>query len=51
MDVVRIILSAVYLAAPAATARAYRDSHRAFYAKHRPRWAPLLHAYLRLKGA
>jgi len=38
-------------AAPAATARAYRDSHRAFYAKHHPRWAPLLHAYLRLKGA
>ena len=38
-------------AAPAATNRAYRDSHRAFYAKHHPRWAPLLHAYLRLKGA
>jgi N-acetylglucosaminyl-diphospho-decaprenol L-rhamnosyltransferase len=38
-------------AAPAATARAYRDSQRAFYAKHHPWWAPLLHAYLRLKGA
>ena len=38
-------------AAPAATNRAYRDSHRAFYAKHHPRWAPLLDAYLRLKGA
>jgi N-acetylglucosaminyl-diphospho-decaprenol L-rhamnosyltransferase len=37
--------------APAATSRAYRDSHRAFYAKHHPRWAPLLDAYLRLKGA
>jgi hypothetical protein len=37
--------------APAATTRAYRDSHRAFYAKHHPRWAPLLDAYLRLKGA
>jgi hypothetical protein len=38
-------------AAPAATNRAYRDSHRAFYAKHHPWWAPLLDAYLRLKGA
>ena len=38
-------------ASPAATDRAYRDSHRAFYAKHHPRWAPLLDAYLRLKGA
>jgi hypothetical protein len=38
-------------AAPVATTRAYRDSHRAFYAKHHPRWAPLLDAYLRLKGA
>jgi N-acetylglucosaminyl-diphospho-decaprenol L-rhamnosyltransferase len=37
--------------APAATSRAYRDSHRAFYAKHHPSWAPLLRAYLRLKGA
>jgi N-acetylglucosaminyl-diphospho-decaprenol L-rhamnosyltransferase len=38
-------------AAPAATNRAYRDSHRAFYRKHHPLWAPLLDAYLRLKGA
>jgi GT2 family glycosyltransferase len=37
--------------APAATNRHYRDSHRAFYAKHHPRWAPLLELYLRLKGA
>jgi GT2 family glycosyltransferase len=38
-------------AAPAATTRAYRDSQRAFYAKHHPRWAPLLRLYLRLKRA
>ena len=38
-------------AAPTATASAYRDSQRAFYAKHHPRWAPVLHAYLRVKGA
>ena len=37
--------------APAATARAYRASHRAFYAKHHPGWAVLLRAYLTLKGA
>jgi GT2 family glycosyltransferase len=37
--------------APAETNRHYRDSHRAFYAKHHPRWAPLLDLYLRLKGA
>jgi N-acetylglucosaminyl-diphospho-decaprenol L-rhamnosyltransferase len=37
--------------APAATARHYRDSHRAFYRKHHPLWAPLLELYLRLKGA
>jgi GT2 family glycosyltransferase len=37
--------------APAATSRAYRDSHRAFYAKHHPAWAPFLRAYLSLKGA
>jgi N-acetylglucosaminyl-diphospho-decaprenol L-rhamnosyltransferase len=37
--------------APAATTRAYRASHRAFYAKHHPGWAVLLRAYLRLKGA
>ncbi len=38
-------------AAPAATSRAYRNSHRAFYTKHHPAWAPLLRAYLWLKGA
>jgi len=37
--------------APAATSRHYRDSHRAFYRKHHPVWAPLLDLYLRLKGA
>ena len=37
--------------APAATNRHYRDSHRAFYRKHHPAWAPLLELYLRLKGA
>jgi GT2 family glycosyltransferase len=37
--------------APGATDRHYRDSHRAFYRKHHPRWAPLLDLYLRLKGA
>jgi GT2 family glycosyltransferase len=30
---------------------AYRRSQIAFYEKHHPRWAPLLRAYLRLKGA
>jgi GT2 family glycosyltransferase len=29
---------------------AYRRSHLAFYAKHHPRWASLLRAYLRIKG-
>jgi GT2 family glycosyltransferase len=38
-------------AAPATTSRAYRDSQRAFYAKHHPAWAPVLRAYLRLRGA
>jgi N-acetylglucosaminyl-diphospho-decaprenol L-rhamnosyltransferase len=37
--------------APAATARAYRRSQIAFYRKHNPRWAPLLQAYLWLRGA
>jgi N-acetylglucosaminyl-diphospho-decaprenol L-rhamnosyltransferase len=37
--------------APAATTRHYRDSHRGFYRKHHPLWAPLLELYLRLKGA
>jgi GT2 family glycosyltransferase len=30
--------------------RAYRLSQIAFYEKHHPMWAPLLRAYLRLKG-
>jgi GT2 family glycosyltransferase len=38
-------------AAPAATSRHYRDSQRAFYAKHHPLWAPVLRAYLRLRRA
>jgi GT2 family glycosyltransferase len=29
---------------------AYRRSQLAFYEKHRPRWVPLLRAYLKLKG-
>jgi hypothetical protein len=29
---------------------AYRRSHVAFYEKHHPVWAPVLRAYLRLKG-
>ncbi len=37
--------------APEATARAYRRSHLAFYAKHHPRWLPVLRAYLRLTGS
>ena len=37
--------------APAATQRHYRDSHRAFYRKHHPMWAPILDLYLKLKGA
>jgi GT2 family glycosyltransferase len=35
----------------ASTGRAYRRSQVAFYAKHHPRWAPLLRLYLRLRGA
>jgi GT2 family glycosyltransferase len=35
---------------PEATERAYRRSHLAFYEKHHPRLAPLLHAYLRARG-
>jgi len=33
------------------TARAYRRSQLAFYAKHHPAWAPLLRLYLRVRGA
>jgi len=36
--------------APAATAAAYRRSQLAFYAKHHPRWLPLLRAYLKFRG-
>lgn len=35
---------------PDAMNDAYRRSHLAFYAKHHPRWTPVLRAYLRLKG-
>ena len=38
-------------AAPAATQRAYRRSHVAFYVKHHPFWAPLLKLYLKVRGA
>lgn len=36
--------------APRAVNAAYRRSHLAFYDKHHPRWAPVLRAYLRLRG-
>lgn len=36
--------------AQATTERAYRRSQLAFYEKHHPGWAPLLRAYLRLRG-
>lgn len=36
--------------APAATADAYRRSQIAFYEKHHPAWAPLLKAYLKVRG-
>jgi len=36
--------------APRATEAAYRRSQLAFYDKHRPRWAPVLRAYLKLRG-
>jgi N-acetylglucosaminyl-diphospho-decaprenol L-rhamnosyltransferase len=35
----------------ASTARAYRRSQLAFYAKHHPGWAPVLRLYLKLRGA
>ncbi len=38
------------VSAPAASERAYRQSQLAFYAKHHPRWTPLLRTYLRLRG-
>jgi GT2 family glycosyltransferase len=36
--------------APTATEQAYRRSQVAFYEKHHPGWAPVLRAYLRLRG-
>lgn len=36
--------------APAATEAAYRRSQIAFYDKHHPGWAPLLRAYLKIRG-
>jgi GT2 family glycosyltransferase len=36
--------------APDGMQSAYRRSQLAFYEKHHPRWAPVLRAYLRLKG-
>ncbi len=36
--------------APDAMNVAYRKSQLAFYDKHHPRWAPVLRAYLRVKG-
>lgn len=37
-------------AVPGGMNDAYRRSQMAFYEKHHPHWAPLLRAYLRLKG-
>jgi hypothetical protein len=38
------------VSAPRATEQAYRQSRVAFYEKHHPRWAPVLKAYLKLRG-
>jgi hypothetical protein len=35
---------------PRATEMAYRRSQLAFYAKHHPRWAPVLRVYLKIRG-
>lgn len=35
---------------PGPTALAYRRSQMAFYAKHHPRWVPILKAYLKIRG-
>jgi GT2 family glycosyltransferase len=35
---------------PRPTEMAYRRSQLAFYTKHHPRWAPVLRAYLKLRG-
>jgi len=37
-------------ASPADTAAGYRRSQLAFYRKHHPQWAPLLRAYLTIRG-
>jgi GT2 family glycosyltransferase len=37
--------------APRVANAAYRRSQIAFYEKHHPNWAPILRAYLRMKGA
>jgi len=39
----------VIAAAQSATI-AYRHSQIAFYEKHHPRWAPILKAYLKIRG-
>jgi GT2 family glycosyltransferase len=36
--------------APGPAEQAYRRSHVAFYRKHHPAWAPLLAAYLKIRG-
>jgi len=36
--------------APGPAEQAYRRSHLAFYRKHHPAWAPLLAAYLKIRG-
>ena len=36
--------------APGPTEQAYRRSQLAFYRKHHPRWAPVLAAYLKIRG-
>jgi GT2 family glycosyltransferase len=38
------------ISAPRAAEHAYRQSQLAFYEKHHPRWAPVLKAYLKLRG-
>jgi GT2 family glycosyltransferase len=38
------------VSAPRTTADGYRRSQMAFYAKHHPRWAPVLRWYVKLRG-
>lgn len=49
--VVRHTRGASRAGVPAAADAQYRRSHVAFYEKHHPTWAPLLRAYLKLKGS